>query len=711
MIKTSFFLFVSTMFVISCNNEIKPPLKNSIIPPVADKIPVSFKKFNDIRIDDYYWLKERENPEVIDYLERENDYYEKMTSHTLDLQNKLFKEIKDKIKEDDESVPYFLNGYWYKTKYKEGLDYPVYTRFKDSLNNNEEILFDCNELAKKHDYFNLSNFQISPDNKIVAFSTDVVSRRLYSVQFKNLETGKVYSDKIINSSGSFAWANDNSTLFYTSRDVNTLRNDKIFKHVLNTDYKNDELVYFEKDETFYTNVSKSKSKKFIIISSFSTLTSEFQFLPADNINESFKLFNRRKRGVEYSINHYDDHFYIITNKDKAYNYKLMKTKISETSSENWTDVVEHRKNVLIEGIDIFKDHLVVSERVDGLNRINIKKWDDSENYFLNFDNETFSSNTTTNLDFNSKKLKYAYNSLNEPYSVIEFDMITKEKTILKQHKVLDKNFSKDNYVTERIWADSQDGNQIPISLIYKKGIKRDGSNPLLIYGYGSYGNTIDPSFSISRLSLLDRGFIYAISHVRGSEYLGRDWYENGKLLNKKNSFNDFVDSTKFLISEGYTSAEHCYAYGGSAGGLLMGAVINMAPELYNGVIAAVPFVDVITTMLDETIPLTTSEYDEWGNPNQKEYYEYMMSYSPYDNVSKLKYPNLLVTTGLHDSQVQYWEPAKWVAKLRDYKQDQNYLFLNTNMETGHGGSSGRFEAIKDLAKEYAFLFDLENIYN
>ena len=711
MIKTSFFLFVSTMFVISCNNEIKPPLKNSIIPPVADKIPVSFKKFNDIRIDDYYWLKERENPEVIDYLERENDYYEKMTSHTLDLQNKLFKEIKDKIKEDDESVPYFLNGYWYKTKYKEGLDYPVYTRFKDSLNNNEEILFDCNELAKKHDYFNLSNFQISPDNKIVAFSTDVVSRRLYSVQFKNLETGKVYSDKIINSSGSFAWANDNSTLFYTSRDVNTLRNDKIFKHVLNTDYKNDELVYFEKDETFYTNVSKSKSKKFIIISSFSTLTSEFQFLPADNINESFKLFNKRKRGVEYSINHYDDHFYIITNKDKAYNYKLMKTKISETSSENWTDVVEHRKNVLIEGIDIFKDHLVVSERVDGLNRINIKKWDDSENYFLNFDNETFSSNTTTNLDFNSKKLNYAYNSLNEPYSVIEFDMITKEKTVLKQHKVLDKNFSKDNYVTERIWADSQDGNQIPISLIYKKGIKRDGSNPLLIYGYGSYGNTIDPSFSISRLSLLDRGFIYAISHVRGSEYLGRDWYENGKLLNKKNSFNDFVDSTKFLISEGYTSAEHCYAYGGSAGGLLMGAVINMAPELYNGVIAAVPFVDVITTMLDETIPLTTSEYDEWGNPNQKEYYEYMMSYSPYDNVSKLKYPNLLVTTGLHDSQVQYWEPAKWVAKLRDYKQDQNYLFLNTNMETGHGGSSGRFEAIKDLAKEYAFLFDLENIYN
>ncbi|MDA7731681.1 S9 family peptidase [Flavobacteriaceae bacterium] len=699
------------MFVFSCNNEIKPNLKNSIIPPKAEKIPVSFKKFNDIRIDDYYWLKERDNPEVIDYLERENDYYEKMTSHTLDLQDKLFNEIKNKIKEDDESVPYFLNGYWYKTKYEEGLGYPIYTRYKDSLSNKEEILFNCNELAEKHDYFNLSNFQISPDNKIVAYSIDTVSRRLYTIQFKNLETGEIYNDKIINSSGSFAWANDNSTLFYTNRDVNTLRNDKIFKHKLGTDYENDELIYFENDETFYTNVSKSKSKKYIIISSYSTLTSEFQFLPADSINKDFKLFNKRKRGVEYSINHYDDHFFIITNKDNAYNYKLMKTEINKTSSENWTDVIEHRKNILIEGIDIFKDHLVVSERVNGLNRINIKKWDDSENYFLNFDNETFSANTTTNLDFDSKKLRYAYNSLNEPYSVVEFDMTTKEKIILKQHEVLDKKFNKNNYVTERIWADSKDGNQIPISLIYKKGIKKDGSNPLLLYGYGSYGNTIDPSFSISRLSLLDRGFIYAIAHVRGSEYLGRDWYEQGKLLNKKNSFNDFVDTTKFLISKGYTSSKHCYAYGGSAGGLLMGAVLNIAPELYNGVIAAVPFVDVITTMLDETIPLTTSEYDEWGNPNQKQYYNYMMSYSPYDNVSKVNYPNLLVTTGLHDSQVQYWEPAKWVAKLRDYKLDKNYLFLNTNMETGHGGSSGRFEAIKDLAKEYAFILDLENIYD
>ena len=698
-------ILISSLF--SCDTKTQKLMPELPKAPFAKQIPKKLTIHDDVRVDEFYWLNDKENPEVIDYLNKENDYYNAHTAHTKDFQVSLFDEMKSRIKEDDSSVPYKYNGYWYITKFKKGKDYPIYIRKKETLEAAEELLFDCNEMAKGHSYFRLVGLNISPNNNMTSYAIDTVSRRLYSIQFKNLETGKIYSDKIINSSGSFAWANDNSTLFYTNRDVNTLRNDKIFKHVLNTDYKNDELVYFEKDETFYTNVSKSKSKKFIIISSFSTLTSEFQFLSADNINDSFKLFNKRKRGVEYSINHYDDHFYIITNKDKAYNYKLMKTKISDTSSEKWIDVIEHRKNVLIEGIDIFKDHLVVSERVDGLNRINIKKWDDSENYFLNFDNETFSSNTTTNLDFNSKKLKYAYNSLNEPYSVVEFDMITKEKTVLKQHKVLDKNFSKDNYVTERIWADSRDGNQIPISLIYKKGIIRDGSNPLLIYGYGSYGNTIDPSFSISRLSLLDRGFIYAISHVRGSEYLGRDWYENGKLLNKKNSFNDFVDSTKFLVSEGYTSSDHLYASGGSAGGLLMGAVMNMEPELFNGVIAGVPFVDVINTMWDETIPLTTSEFDEWGNPKDKEYYDYMKSYSPYDNVKVQKYPNLLITAGYHDSQVQYWEPAKWVAKLRDYKTDSNVIFLHTNMNTGHGGASGRFDSLKEVAKDYAFLLQLE----
>ena len=681
-----------------------------IISPNLKKTPKSLIKFNDERIDNYYWLKERENPRVIEYLNSENDYYRKMTLHTKDFQDKLFNEIKNKIKEEDQSVPYFLNGYWYVTKYKENLDYPIYSRYKDSLRSKEEILFDCNELAQSCDYFNLSNFKISPDNKIVAYSIDTVSRRLYTIKFKNLDNGEILKDEITNTSGTFAWANDNSTLFYTNRDTQTLRNDKIFKHKIGDNTVNDKLVFHETDETFYTNVSKSKSKKFIIISSSSTLTSEFQFLLSDKPDDQFTLFKKRERGVEYNISHFEDHFYIITNKDDAFNYKLLKTELKNTSSENWIEVIGHRENVLIEGIDIFKDFLVVSERFNGLNRINIKPWNGSESYYLKFESETFSCYTTGNLDFDSKKLRYAYNSLNEPHSIIEFDMFSKDKIILKQNQVLDTKFSKDNYITKRIWADSRDGTKIPISVIHKKNIKKDGTNPLLLYGYGSYGNTIDPTFSISRLSLLDRGFIFAISHVRGSEYLGRSWYEDGKLLNKINTFNDYIDCTKHLIKENYSSCNHMYAYGGSAGGLLVGAVMNMAPELYNGMIAAVPFVDVVTTMLDETIPLTTSEYDEWGNPNEEKFYNYILSYSPYDNVSKINYPNLLVTTGLHDSQVQYWEPAKWVAKLRANKLGDNKLFLNTNMDTGHGGSSGRFEAIRDLAKEYSFLLDLENIY-
>jgi len=681
-----------------------------ITPPNLKKIPKSLIKFNDKRIDNYYWLRERENPSVIEYLNRENDYYKKMTLHTKDFQDKLFHEIKNKIKQEDQSVPYFLNGYWYVTKYKENLDYPIYSRYKDSLKSKEEILFDCNKLAQSHDYFNLSNFKVSPNNKIVAFSVDTVSRRLYTIKFKNLDNGEILKDEIINTSGTFAWASDNSTLFYTNRDTQTLRNDKIFKHKIGDALVNDKLVFHETDETFYTNVSKSKSNKFIIISSSSTLTSEFQFLSSNKPDNQFTLFNKRERGVEYSISHFEDHFYIITNKNNAFNYKLLRTELKNTSSENWTEVIGHRENVLIEGIDIFKDFLVVSERFNGLNRINIKPWNGSESYYLKFESETFSCYTTGNLDFDSKKLRYAYNSLNEPHSIIEFDMFSKDKLILKQNQVLDTKFSKDNYITRRIWADSRDGTKIPISIIHKKNIKKDGTNPLLLYAYGSYGNTIDPTFSISRLSLLDRGFVFAISHVRGSEYLGRSWYEDGKLLNKINTFNDYIDCTKHLIKENYSSSNHMYAYGGSAGGLLVGAVMNMAPELYNGMIAAVPFVDVVTTMLDETIPLTTSEYDEWGNPNEEKFYNYILSYSPYDNVSKINYPNLLVTTGLHDSQVQYWEPAKWVAKLRAYKLGDNKLFLNTNMDTGHGGSSGRFEAIRDLSKEYSFLLDLENIH-
>ena len=688
----------------------KHPLKK-ILPPSAKKIPKELKKFDSKRVDNYFWLKNRDDPKVIEYLEKENHYFKKMTSDTEDFQETIYNEIKKKIKEDDQSVPYFLNGYWYLTKYQKNKNYPIYLRRKSDLNSKDQILFDCNLLAEGYEYFNLSNIKISPNNKFAAYSVDTLSRRLYTIRIKNLHTGEVLNDQIINTSGGFAWANDNKTLFYTNRDSDTLRNDKILRHEIGTKSKDDKIVFHEKDNTFYTSVSKSKSNKFIIISSHSTLTSEFQFLDANKPLDNFRLFNQRKRGLEYSINHYEKFFYIITNIDNAKNYKLMKTPIGGTEYENWINVIDHRKDVLIEGIDIFKNYLVISERANGLNRINIRKWDDSESYYLDFKSETFSSYTTTNVDFDTNILRYGFNSLTQPPSIIDFNMSSKKKTIRKQQQVLDDNFKNKNYISERIWSQSEDGTKIPISLVYKKGLIKNNKNPLLLYGYGSYGNTIDPYFSVSRLSLLDRGFVFAIAHVRGSEYMGRKWYDEGKLLKKTNTFKDFITCTKHLISEGYTNTNQTYAYGGSAGGLLMGSVINLEPELYNGVIAAVPFVDVLTTMLDETIPLTTGEYDEWGNPNNEEFYNYILSYSPYDNVKKMKYPNLLVTTGLYDSQVQYWEPAKWVAKLRELKVGENLLLLKTNMDSGHGGASGRFDALKEVAREYVFLFSLENIHN
>jgi oligopeptidase B len=688
----------------------KHPLKK-ILPPSAKKIPKELKKFDSKRVDNYFWLKNRDDPKVIEYLEKENDYFKKMTSDSEDFQETIYNEIKKKIKEDDQSVPYFLNGYWYLTKYQKNKNYPIYLRRKSDLNSKDQILFDCNLLAEGYEYFNLSNIKISPNNKFAAYSVDTLSRRLYTIRIKNLHTGEVLNDQIINTSGGFAWANDNKTLFYTNRDSDTLRNDKILRHEIGTKSKDDKIVFHEKDNTFYTSVSKSKSNKFIIISSHSTLTSEFQFLDANKPLDNFRLFNQRKRGLEYSINHYEKFFYIITNIDNAKNYKLMKTPIGGTEYENWINVIDHRKDVLIEGIDIFKNYLVISERANGLNRINVRKWDDSESYYLDFKSETFSSYTTTNVDFDTNILRYGFNSLTQPPSIIDFNMSSKKKTIRKQQQVLDDNFKNKNYISERIWSQSEDGTKIPISLVYKKGLIKNNKNPLLLYGYGSYGNTIDPYFSVSRLSLLDRGFVFAIAHVRGSEYMGRKWYDEGKLLKKTNTFKDFITCTKHLISEGYTNTNQTYAYGGSAGGLLMGSVINLEPELYNGVIAAVPFVDVLTTMLDETIPLTTGEYDEWGNPNNEEFYNYILSYSPYDNVKKMKYPNLLVTTGLYDSQVQYWEPAKWVAKLRELKVGENLLLLKTNMDSGHGGASGRFDALKEVAREYVFLFSLENIHN
>ena len=680
-----------------------------ILPPVAKIIPKTLEKFGDERIDNYFWLNDRENPEVIDYLNKENAYYQKMTAHTKAFQKELFEEMKSRIKEDDESVPYLYNGYYYITRFETGKNYPIYSRKKESLSANEEILFDCNKLAKGQPYFQLGGLSISPDNKLAVFSVDTVGRRIYDIQVKNLETGKILADKIEKVSGNAVWANDNMTIFYSSQDEVTLRSDKIFKHKLGTKQADDVLVYFEKDETFNVEVAKSKSRKYLAIESGSTLTTEYQILEADNPDGKFRVFQKRIRGLEYSINHYGDSFYIMTNADKATNFKLMKTLETATSKENWTEVVPHREDVLLEDIEIFKDFLVVEERTNGLNKIRIMPWSGEGEYYLPFDSETYTVYTSTNVDFDTDILRYSYQSMTTPSSVIDFNMRTKIKEIKKEQQVLGGKFDKNNYTEERIWATAKDGTKVPISMVYRKGLKKDGKNPFLLYAYGSYGHSMDATFSSTRLTLLDRGFIFAIAHIRGGEDLGRQWYEDGKLLKKKNTFTDFIDCSKFVIEQKYTSPEHLYAEGGSAGGLLMGAIVNLAPELYHGIIAQVPFVDVITTMLDESIPLTTGEYDEWGNPNVKKYYNYMVSYSPYDNVQQQKYPNMYVSTGLHDSQVQYWEPAKWVAKLRNIKTDDSVLFLDTNMKAGHGGASGRFEAIKELAKEYSFLLDLEKI--
>ncbi len=703
--KKKVLILICVIFASSCQKRADSMRESK--PPIAQKQPKELSLHGHVRQDNYYWLNNREDAEVISYLEAENDYYQKSTAHTVEFRNSLFQEMKGRIKEDDTSVPYFRNDYWYQTKYETGKEYPIYLRRKGSLAAKEEVMFDCNELATDHEFFNLRGIAVSPDNRFAAFGTDTISRRQYHIQIKDLSTGEILSDKIENTTGSAAWGSDSKTFFYTRKDPVTLRGFRIYKHVMGTPEDEDVLIYEEKDETFNTFVYKSKSRKYLIIGSYSTMTSEYRILEADNPHGEFRIFSPRQRGLEYSISHYDGHFYILTNKDKATNFKIMKVWESETDSGNWEDFIDHRKDVLLEDLEIFREYYVLTERQNGLNRMRIVRWDGTDSYYIPFDNETYVASPHINPDFDSDTLRYLYTSLTEPYSVMDINMKTRQKLVKKQQEVLGGDFASENYRSERVWATAGDGVQIPISLVYHKNTPLDGNSPLLQYGYGSYGSTIDPYFSSVRLSLLNRGFIFAIAHVRGGEYLGRPWYENGKLLSKKNSFTDFIDCSKFLIESGYTSSDHLYAYGASAGGLLMGAVVNIAPDLYNGLIAGVPFVDVVTTMLDDSIPLTTAEFDEWGNPEEKEYYDYMLSYSPYDNVAEKAYPHMLVTTGLHDSQVQYWEPAKWVAKLRDYKTDENQLFLDTNMDAGHGGSSGRFEALKETAKEYAFLLDLE----
>ncbi len=684
-------------------------MAQNVLPPVAQKKPHKLEKHGDIRVDDFFWMNERDSPEVLDYLTKENTYYHAQTNHTKKFQEELFNEMKERIREDDSSVPYKYNGYWYYKRFETGKDYPIHCRKKSSLEADEIILFDNNLMAKGHSYFHQASYSVSEDNTIAAYGIDTVSRRQYTIRFKNLETGELFPEEIKNTTGGAVWANDNKTVYYSRKDEHTLRAHQIYKHILGTDASQDELIYEEKDETFYTYVFKTKSKKFIMIGCDSTMTSEFRFAPAQHGTSDFQIFQERTRGLEYAVSHYKNSFYIQTNKDAATNFKLMQTPESQTQKDHWVDVIPHRDDTLLEDVEIFKNFLVVSERNNGLNKIRIKSWDGSQEYYLPFDNETYDAYPTTNIDFDTNILRYAYNALNTPASVIAFNMVTQEKEVLKEQEILGGNFQKENYIMERIWATGQDGTAIPASIVYHKNTLLNGSAPLLQYAYGSYGSTIDPSFSSIRLSLLDRGFVFAIAHVRGGEYLGRKWYESGKLLSKKNTFTDFIDVSKFLIANNYTSPDHLYAYGGSAGGLLMGAVLNMAPELYNGVIAAVPFVDVVTTMLDDSIPLTTGEYDEWGNPNKQEYYEYMKSYSPYDNAFAKAYPHIFITTGYHDSQVQYWEPAKWVAKLREANTADTKILFYCNMDAGHGGASGRFEALKEVAEDYAFLLDLEGI--
>lgn len=676
--------------------------EKNITAPAATKKPKELTTHGDVRQDPYYWLNERENPEVIDYLTAENQYLDTMLSHSKGFQEKLYNELVGRIKQTDMSVPYKDNGYYYITRYEEGQEYAIHSRRKGTMEGTEEIMLDVNQLAKGFDYYAVGGRSVSPDNKLLVYGEDTLSRRIYTLRIKDLTTGEMLPDIIPNTGGSATWAEDNKTIFYTSKDA-TLRDYKIWKHRIGTPASSDEVVFEEKDETFGAFVYKTKSKKYIVVGSYSTVSQEYQYLDADKPDSELKIFQPRKRGLEYSIEHFNDIWYVRTNKE-AKNFRLMKTPVTATSEENWTEVIGNRDDVLLEGMDVFKEYLVLSERKAGITQLRVMPTGGTEHY-IEFGEKAYVAFSSTNPEFDTDILRLNYQSLTTPNTTYDYNMKSKEKTMLKQQEVLG-GFDATDYRSERVMAKVRDGVSVPVSIVYHKDTPIDGTSPCLLYGYGSYGASMDPNFSASRLSLLNRGFVFAIAHIRGGEEMGRQWYEDGKLLKKKNTFNDFIDCGKFLTDNKYADPKKLFAMGGSAGGLLMGAVVNMAPDMWAGIVAAVPFVDVVTTMLDESIPLTTGEFDEWGNPKEKGSYDYMKTYSPYDNIEAKNYPPMLVTTGLHDSQVQYWEPAKWVARLREMKTDKNPLLLHTNMEAGHGGASGRFRQFKEIALEYAFLLDL-----
>ena len=688
------------------------------IPPLASKKPYEMNEHGNTRIDNYYWMRltdeqksakkyDKQAQEVVNYIDSENSYTESSLSHTKIFQNNVFEEIIGRIEKDDESVPYLDNGYYYYSRFESGKEYAIHCRKKGSLNVQEEIILDENILSEGFDYFALGGRRVSPDNKWLAYGVDTLSRRIYEIHFKNLETGEILETTIPNSSGSVAWANDNETVFYTSKNETTLLGEKIWRHKMGSDFSNDELIYFEEDETFYTGVYRSKSGKFIIIYHQSTLVSDYQILNADNPNGSFKNFTKRGTEHEYSIDHYKDKFYIITNW-KAKNNRLMETTDIKTDMSNWKEVIPHRKDVHLLGMEIFKNHLVLNERKNGLRSLRVINQKSGRDEYLDFGEATYTASISVNEEFNTNILRYSYTSMITPRSTYDYNMDSGTLDLMKQQKVVG-GYDQSLYHSERIYAIARDGNKVPISMVYRKDMKKNVPQNLLLYAYGSYGSTRDPYFSSTRLSLLDRGFIYAIAHIRGGQIYGRQSYDDGKMLNKKNTFYDFIDAGKYLIEKKYTDSDHLFAEGGSAGGLLIGAVVNMEPGLWKGAIAAVPFVDVVTTMLDASIPLTSGEWDEWGDPREKEYYDYMLSYSPYDQIVDRNYPNLLVTSGFFDSQVQYWEPLKYVAKLRDNWQSNNKLYLHMNMDAGHGGKSGRFRRYREVALEYVFMFDLAGI--
>jgi oligopeptidase B len=687
-------------------------------PPTAEKVPHELTANGNTRVDNYYWMKlsddqknaeqkDEQTQKVVNYLTAENEYLKASLQHTEALQEKIYNEIIGRIKQTDESVPYKNNGYWYYTRYEQGQEYPIYCRKKGTLDAPEEILLNVNDMAKGHSYYSITGLEVSEDNNLLAYAEDSVSRRRYTVYVKDLRTGKIVDTPVPNTEGNVTWANDNKTFFYTMKDSLTLRSRWILKHKVGQDPATDKAVFEEKDDTFYTGIYKTKSRKYLVIWSGSTLTNDYQILNANTPDAAWKQFSPRERGVEYSIEHFQDKFYVVTNLD-AQNFRLMETPETKTDKPNWKEKIAHRKDTLLQGIEVFKNYLVLSERAMANTHMRIIDQTTGKKHYLDFGEPAYTVYPSINLDFDTELLRYGYTSLTTPNSTYDYNMKTRERKLLKQQEVVG-GYDAAGYVTERTWATADDGTKIPMSIVYKKGIQKDGNNPTLIYGYGSYGSSTDPTFNSSRLSLLDRGFVYAIAHIRGGQEMGRQWYEDGKMFKKKNTFTDFIDCSEFLIEQGYTKADKLFAMGGSAGGLLMGAVVNMRPDLYKGVIAKVPFVDVITTMLDESIPLTTGEFDEWGNPKVQESYLYMLDYSPYDQVKAQNYPNMMVTTGFHDSQVQYWEPAKWVAKLREMKTDNNKLLLRTNMETGHGGTTGRFKVYRETAQEYAFLLDLAGI--